>query len=330
MARVLLSLVAADFSRRLLSSRAVGESALPKDLNEIRRLFLTIGQDEQRNIYPGRLRVEKARGLSDEERRVEASFAALLTWGLMAYVKEYCRRWNNVLNTDNAREFSEDYNHDKESRARYARAVHEPAGALIKTIWNEMVRMPNRSEHNFVMFLAGGAGSGKTTAVEDLPDLSQFRSAAQIIYDTTMSGLSSSTRKVEEARAHGKSVLLLYVHRPYEKATRGMIERALREGRTVPARVLAEDHFNAQRTFLSLHEKYADDDDFVFLVVDNSGERGQAAIEEVDFLSSVLYNNLGEVIRNVENIVKSEYRERAGTGREIPLYVYRAILGEDV
>jgi Cdc6-like AAA superfamily ATPase len=140
-----------------------------------------------------------------------------------------------------SRELSEDYSHSKDSRARLAVAVHEPASALIKTLWTEMLAERDPSGRNEVLITAGGAGSGKTATVEILGR--EVRDAAQIVYDTTLADYNSAIKKVEAAIAAGKRVTIFYIHRPIEKAVQGVLERAMRIGRTVPLKVLANDHF---------------------------------------------------------------------------------------
>ncbi len=294
------------------------------------KAFLKVAFDPQASAYPGKLKIPKQPKLSNEERKIEARFAAQLESHLPRYVYEYCRRHHKVLNTDEARELSADYNQSVESRARYARAVHEPAGALIKAMWRAMLRTEDPDGNNDIVFMAGGGGSGKTTAVNDLPALRDMRDQAHIVYDTTMANERSSIAKVEEALSNGKNVIILYVHRPCDKAALGMLERAIRSGRTVPAEILAEDHYNAQRTFIALLETYGEHDDVALFVIDNSGEPGEAELKSVDFIHGVLYNEIDEVKTTVKEVIENEHLRRKGTDEEIPEYIYRAIIGQEL
>jgi hypothetical protein len=292
--------------------------------------ILRAASDPKAKVYPGKLRIDKQANLSGDERQVEAGFAAKIETKLTYYIIQYRKKWDSVLNTDNARELSDDYNKTNEARAKYARAVHEPAGALIKAMWQRMLKEPDPKDDNLVLFLAGGGGSGKTTTVEDIPALKDMSNHAQIIYDTTMASFDSSKTKVEEALASGKNVTILYIHRPCSLATIGVIERAIRSGRTVPADTLADDHFNAQRTFIRLYRTFFSSPSVDFGAIDNSGPRREASFISIDFLESALYNDVVELRLEVRRIIEDEYERRKGTSEEIPEYVYRSILGEDV
>jgi hypothetical protein len=198
---------------------------------------------------------------------------------------------------------------------------------VIKAIWDRVLAEPGRT--NSILFTAGGGGSGKTTVLDRLEEASGLRSNTDAVYDTTLSGLEWSARKIDEALAAGKDVGILYTYRPAEVAAAAAFRRALDEGRTTPEEALARDHFNAPRTFLALHDRYAGQPGKVdFLLVDNSGLRGEYVPVSVDFLRRKLQNmregaeGLRETQDAVQRGIDNEYARQKARG-QVPDYIFR-------
>jgi hypothetical protein len=276
--------------------------------------------------YPGALKIRKAEKLTPDQRAVEARFAAQIEADPEYFFSKYLTDYGEVLNTDNARELSADYNESHRSRAEHAASVQEPAGAIVKELWKRLLQQDDPEGNNVVLFLAGGGGSGKTRATES-PGVKEFKDEAQIIYDTTMANTSSSIRKVEEALDAGKSVAVLYIHRPVELAVRGVIQRAVSEGRVVPAEVLAHDHFYAQETFLELADRYRDEAGVLLAVLDNSKDGLPAEETSIDFIRQNRYDSVAGVQRRIEEVIDDEYERRKGTKSALPDYAYQALRG---
>jgi hypothetical protein len=293
--------------------------------------FLRAANDDGVSSYPGKLGIYKQDGLGENDRLVEARAAHELESNRDAYLNDYLAKNTRdgvvTLNADNARELFKDYAASHESRATLASAVHEPSAAVIKAIWDRVLAEPGRT--NSILFSAGGGGSGKTTVLDGLNQASGLSGDLDAIYDTTLSGLEWSARKIDEALAAGKQIGILYTYRPAEAAARLAFSRALNEGRTTPEDVLAWDHFNAPRTFLSLYDRYAARSNRVhFLVVDNSGRSGEYNPTTVDFLRQRVENTkqgpagLSEAQDAVRRGIDNEYVRQKANGH-VPDYTYR-------
>lgn len=178
-----------------------------------------------------------------------------------------------VLNVDTARELSPDYLADRTRSA----AVHEPASDFIKQLYaKKLAEAPKEGEAPLVLFTAGGAGAGKSTAVETA--LGPLAKTAQVVYDTNMNNLASSVKKIEQALAAGKDVNIVYVYRdPREALRAGALPRAMRQeakfgtGRTVPLEAFLDTHVGSREVVTQLAERYADDPRVDIQAIDNSG-----------------------------------------------------------
>ena len=287
--------------------------------------FKRAGFDQSVHIYPGTLRIKKASHLTPAQREVEARFAVQIEADLEYFIEKYRRHYGNVLNTDNARELCADYRESRKSRAIHSASVQGPASTLVKAVWRKMLSEEQTPEEDAVLFLAGGGGSGKTTATE-APGVREFKVQAQIIFDTTMASTSSSIRKIDDALGAGKRVAVIYIHRPIEKAIKGVVERAVKEGRVVPVDVLAHDHFHAQQTIIELEKRYRGRGVVFITVLDNSRD-GQLAEEvSVDFIKRNRYDDFAGVRNRIEEVLKGEYESRKGTEDALPEYAYQAFL----
>lgn len=194
-----------------------------------------------------------------------------------------------IVNTDFVRELSADFKRDR-SRAA---AVHSVASELSQKIFNR--RLAEAKPGGEVLFLAGGAGSGKSTG-RDLLGLGD-----QLTYDGTLSNFDSATKDIDAALAADQTVRLVYTFRdPVEAFKNGIIKRAVGEeakygsGRTVPVDVFLRGHEGAREAFGKLLERYADDERVKFNVIDNSRGQGEARPVEFASLPKPEYNGLRE------------------------------------
>ena len=119
-------------------------------------LFSVVLAAEGPGIYPGKLRITKAKNLSPEQREVEARFAAYLEASTDEAVARYVERYGKEINTDNVRELSSDYapgGMDAEdpvtvaARTRWGDAVHEPASALTREIFRRALTKGSAPSH---------------------------------------------------------------------------------------------------------------------------------------------------------------------------------------
>lgn len=163
-----------------------------------------------------------------------------------------------VLNADLARELSPRYQRHAD-RILYTAATYSPCSTYVLKRLLRTLQSPFAKER-LVLFLAGGAASGKTTAIgRNVID------AADIVFDSNLAQLPKAKLMIEAALTAGWVVFIIYVHRNFRVACESMLERAVQNGRHIPfrsaeAQDLASLHFNAQRTIVELDRIYADND----------------------------------------------------------------------
>jgi hypothetical protein len=287
--------------------------------------FLAAGRNDEVSRYPGRLRVRKRTGLTPEERTIEARFAAQIEGDLEGHVARYRKAAGNTLNTDRAKELSAEYAGSPEGRARSVNAVYEPARALIEHLYRQLLREPPEpGQDAHVIFLAGGAGAGKSSSLVADPGMAGVVGRAQVVVDGTLSDRRAAEAMLEEALKAGRLATIIYVHRPIEKATEGVIERMLEPtGWPVSEERIARLHFDAQRTFLHLAQRYHGR--VALTVIDNSGEPGKAHLSGLEELSRIRYSSYQEVLTLVRETIDREYERRRGIPTAIPDALYRYI-----
>lgn len=269
---------------------------------------------------------EPSRGLSDEERAIEQRFAQSIGSDVDRAVANYERANTQngtlVINTDQARDLSEDYNRDIESRSLYAAAVHEPASALVKKVWRAALdRPPAPGKEANVIFTAGGTGAGKTTAIDNVPAIAQLRDASDIIYDGNLNNFDKAVQRIEEALASGRTADIVYVYRdPVEAMRNGALTRAERQGRTVRIDAHADSHIGSLKVVGQLMEHYKGDPRVNIVVLDNSHGPGGAVETTIDKLPAWEYDALAQELINV---VQADYEAGRISDR-----VYRGTLGQ--
>lgn len=227
-----------------------------------------------------------------------------------------------VLNTDVARELSQEYLADRTRSAD----VHEGASATVKALYADKLSKPTPEGYdNTVMFTAGGTGAGKTTGINALGDV---LGKPEIIYDTNMNTLSSAVKKVEQALDAGRKVKIAYVYRdPVDALVNGAIPRAQRQakefgtGRTVPLAEHAKTHAGVREVMEALQAKYLGDDRVEIMAIDNSRGRGKQQVVPLESLPRVdkytLVGNLRSALdeQRTKGLAEDLYRGFAAEGR---------------
>lgn len=176
-----------------------------------------------------------------------------------------------VINTDEARPLYEAYRKDG---ITHAMSVHEASKTVAGYAWREALKVKDPRGNNTVLFLGGGGGSGKGSAMknEKQPGLADAYWNSQIIYDTTLSNYSKAKTLILDALEAGKQVRIAHIFRNLDQAVDGVVGRKYLENRDVPTDILAEDHFLAGQVFLDLFQLFKDNKDVQFIAVDNTGD----------------------------------------------------------
>jgi hypothetical protein len=221
--------------------------------------------------------------LTPAQRAVETKFRNEIAKDPEAMKAEYRRQFGNVLNADNAKELSEDYRND---RTNNAIAVHEPASWLVEQIYKEeLAKEPTDGKANYVLFTAGGAGSGKTTALQSSAIGRSLQDEAQIVYDGTLRPADKAIKRIDEALAAGKNVVVGYIDRPADQAlVAGVLPRAMRIGRTLPLSEMAQQYSSIRDSMQAVQQKYAKNSRVAMFTIANHGGPQDAKITSLDRL----------------------------------------------
>jgi gamma-glutamylcyclotransferase (GGCT)/AIG2-like uncharacterized protein YtfP len=254
--------------------------------------------------------------LSPEQKAVETKFGKYLNENFGEAKKTYKEKFGNVLNADNARELSKDY----EDNRALSSAVHEPAAAFIRKLYQEKLDAEwfLKGEENTGIFTSGGTGSGKTVSLEG-----EDPNSVRFIYDGNLDHFETAKEKIDKALNAGvKDIDIRYTYRdPVEAFENGVIKRMLDKksdgfGRTVPIFIHAQTHIGSRVNIDQLMRQYKGNSKVHFTVIDNSRGAGNAKevriakIPEIPYTAKELEKKLTGITEKLYNegkITKSQY-----------------------
>jgi hypothetical protein len=243
------------------------------------------GSDDHNKIS-----VELSSNLTSEEMEVQKRFAEYIENNPDKAIDEYIKRFGNVVNTDNARELSTDYqppNATKDevnlARTKWSRATIAPSRALANAVYQKLLTENSKKEPS-VVFTAGGASSGKSSSIASFSKLHQTLTNSQVIFDTTLSSEKTALANIKLALDAGKEVNIFYVYRNPNDAFTASLKRAMEIGRPVTINEFLDSHLNAPKVIKKISEIYPK---ISIYVVDNSGEVGKATSMELRDLIAV-------------------------------------------
>lgn len=265
-------------------------------------------------------KIKQATGLSPENQKIQQDMTTYLEHNFGDAVQKYNAlpdsKGGAVLNTDVARELSPAYAADRSKSV----AVHEPASALIKELYQTKLKETGPHGENTVLFTGGGTGSGKTSTINALPEI---KHDVQFVYDTNSAKGESAIGKIQQALDAGKKVAFAYVHRdPVEALQNGALPRAMRMGRTVPLDVHAETHVGAPKAAQQIYEKFKDNPNFKMEVIDNTKGQGNASLASIDLLKNLDYNK-ADLTGKLRQVTDDAYKQS-----KINDKVYEGFTGE--
>lgn len=210
---------------------------------------------------------------------------------LLADPNEAMRRYNqrvldefgstNIVAGDEAKYSMNGFN------ATMSGIFHEPASALAKVKYDQLLADPTTSNKP-VMLMAGGSGSGKTTGVKLTGhDLNDYAA----VIDTNSNKLGSASNKINQALATGRPVEINYVYRdPHDAFKNGVVPRAIDKGRIISVDTHIDTHFNSLKVVKELQAKYADNPNVNINIIDNSLGKGKQAFSTLAKLPESSYN----------------------------------------
>jgi hypothetical protein len=257
----------------------------------------SISAAQDAEVYPGRLRIPRATHLSREEREVEARFAAYLEAHTNEAVHRYTAKYGKEISTDSARELSRDYAPGgldaidpvtNAARTKWGEAVFQPARAMSRELYLRALQQETPSDvRRQVIFTAGGAGVGKTTAIRQFRGITRTLEAAEIIYDTTLSDFRSAVERINQALTAGRMVSIILIYRdPMDALTKGVFERARMTGRMTTLGGFLNTHIGAVEGIVKIAGMYKNDRRVAIAVIDNSRGIAHAVVADLAFVES--------------------------------------------
>ena len=226
--------------------------------------------------------------LSSEEHAVQERSIALLKSDSNRLIAEYRARFNVLVATDLAREMFPEYCESLDTRLRFATSVQRAAAALADLVFDQIV---SEIDGGVALFTAGGTGAGKTTSIMRDGTAREAFSGSDVILDGNLNSFSPSKGKIEAVLDRRCKVVVVFVHRhPVAAYIKGVIPRALGEGRTVPIHGHLRMHKDSIQSFLKCHRHFADNQDVSFIVLNNTGHEQESFRSTVDYLKAVKYD----------------------------------------
>jgi hypothetical protein len=238
--------------------------------------------------------------LSPQDRQFETEFAQ---W-IRDNPEDMARQFSALPSTHNGRILSVDDFRELfpayRGKRSLSEATHEPSSAGVKQLWRARLDDPNPKIHPTngkprVLFVGGGTGAGKTSAMKGADDYHQ-------VLDSNLGSFNSAKGKIDDVlnlkkHPQGYEVDITFTWRDSLEAFEGMppgsldangvemktgsgaLSRAMRpdpalggvpNGRTIPIEAHASTHADSQETLLKLRDHYKDDDRVTITIVDNS------------------------------------------------------------
>jgi hypothetical protein len=248
--------------------------------------------------------------LDAKYKSVEQKFGDYLKNNTDKALADYQKEFGNVINTDNARELSPDY---KANRSELSAAVHEPASALMKKLYEQKLAEGSHDFKDIIVFTAGGTGAGKSTAIKDIPAVQNIVNNASLIYDTNMNKYDSAVKKINQASKAGKKVSIVYVYSDIIKAFGNAVNRAQRMGRTVPIAEHIKTHLGSLEVIKKLSDEFKDNPNVDIRYIDNSGGKGEAKEVDIDNINTRSYNQSG---KELEDEIRQQLEKFRGSIKE--------------
>lgn len=263
---------------------------------------------------------ERAKGLSPELEKIEEKAFLKITEKEDEILKEYFKKNGKIINTDNFRPFFKDVGYNGTN----ARAVQEPSSYLSKKAYTQALAQ-NRGD--YVAFTAGGSGTGKTSALKGIPQISDELNRARVVVDSNFSSYSSAVAKIKEALGAGQKVVVDYVYRdPLDSFENGVVKRMLDNpdemGRLVPSEVVAGNHIDSLNVVKRLR-----DDGLDVRFVDNSLGAGNARLSTYeDIVKKADYPTKETLASEMNSVAERLYKLPEGAKGKITKEQYEGYI----
>ena len=241
--------------------------------------------------------------------KAQQNFAKKLKNNFDSLVDQYSKiedtHGGRILNTDDARELSDEYRKNRSLSS----SVQDIASNFIERLYSQKLSKPTpEGLDSRVLILGGGGGSGKSSGRKIMGNVAD---KSEIVYDTTLSNLETAQDKIDKALKAGREVVISYTARDPIESFYGVLERAMRQekelgtGRTVPLEVFARQHPSARSNIDKLANMYADNPNVDVIGIDNNFGKGGAKLVPVAGIPKFDYNGIEE---KLYEILRQEYQ----------------------
>jgi len=250
---------------------------------------------------------ERAKDLSRADQLIEEKAYRKIIKQEAKLLEDYKKipetKGGKIINTDIFRRLFKD-----EGYAGYnAASVQEPSSYLSKKAFTQALK---ENPGDVVVFTAGGSGTGKSSAIKGISDVSSEMDGASVVLDSNLSSYKSAIKKLNEALDAKKKVVIDFVYRdPYDAFEKGVVKRMLTNkeegGRLVPSHVVAGNHIDSL-----VVAKQLEDEGFAVRFIDNSRGPGNQQVTSFQEISKKAnYPTVEKLTEEFNNIAKKLYEE---------------------
>ena len=193
-----------------------------------------------------------------------------------------------VLNPDDVREAFAPIGYDKKNTPMFREANIE----LVTDMYQKILDDPSFDQ---VTFLAGPAGSGKSTAASNLET-----SDKNFTFDAGFNSFTKLDNAIETAKSKGKKINLVPVYNDPTTAYKNTIERGLETGRFVNLAYFVDAFAANEGKLEAIREKHPD---IEFNTVDNTNNQSRSVSidEAVNWDYDITPENIVELFNIIEN-----------------------------
>jgi hypothetical protein len=250
------------------------------------------------------LDIESAKDLPPHMREIETRAIEKVLKNEDQILSDYFKKYEKTVNVDNFRQFFKDVGYTDGSLSA---AVQEPASYLGKRATD----MALRNKGHYVLGMAGGSGTGKTTAAKTIYGMKKMMDDSAMILDSNFSKYDSARNFIEKARDAGKKFKGVYTYRDFmDSVENGIISRMLHNaeemGRIVPSKVAVGNHADSWDVVKRLV-----DEGEQFSFIDNSlGENLAKEVSLNDMIKKIKYPPHEQMLKEANALIKKLYEEK--------------------
>ncbi len=274
-------------------------------------------EDDAVNGYPGLQGFHPNKGLTRNERVIEAHFAQMIAQDKEGMLQKYEQLAEKefgagYVNADLARDLYPAYRDDAKNRLFLDRATLAPAGYVsLGMEFSKIIRAPRDPQKPYAMFLSAGMANGKSTVVNHY--LAKAKSRSALTYDSTMQNFARAKEAIDASLASGLQPMVVYVYRPFGQAIDSVINRMIKIGRPVAMDKFGQVHAASQKVFFDLVSHYGDQVDFK--IVANDGKLEDIREIPIAALRKLAYENTGENTESISRKYGEEIERNLTAGR---------------